>query len=269
MFKGADISKHNGKIDFSIIKNQLDFIILRAAYRGITYRKIYTDEKFFDNIEQINEMNIPVGLYIYSTAVNESEGIKEAEYCLSLAKNYRITYPIIIDIEDETNQGCLSKQELTNIIKAFCETIENNNYYAMFYCSKYWYTTKLDSQALKKYDRWIAQWEAKECEIDCGIWQYTSKGKIVGISGSVDLNYSYKNYPLIIKNNELNKIKNRTYEVGDKVSFDRCYISSDSDISLSSLYHSGIITKIIPGAKNPYLIGDGICWVRESDIKNI
>ena len=98
MFKGADISKHNGKIDFSIIKNQLDFIILRAAYRGITYRKIYTDEKFFDNIEQINEMNIPVGLYIYSTAVNESEAIKEAEYCLSLAKNYRITYPIIIDI---------------------------------------------------------------------------------------------------------------------------------------------------------------------------
>lgn len=50
-----------------------------------------------------------------------------------------------------------------------------------------------------KYDLWLARWaDIKEPGYDCGIWQYSSAGKINGISGSVDLNVALKNYPNII-----------------------------------------------------------------------
>lgn len=109
MLKGVDISKHNGNIDFENLKNNVDFIIIRCAYRGINNRKIFTDEKFKNNIKEANRLNIPVGLYIYSTAKTTDEAIEEAEFCITLAKAYKINYPISIDVEDNKNQGNLSK----------------------------------------------------------------------------------------------------------------------------------------------------------------
>ena len=264
MLKGIDISKHNGNINFENLKNDIDFIIIRCAYRGITNRKIFIDEKFKNNIKEANRLNIPVGLYIYSTARTTDEAIEEAEFCIALAKAYKINYPISIDIEDNKNQGNLSKNQLSNIIKFFCDTIEKNNYYAMYYCNKDWYLNKLDHDILKPYDKWIAQWNKEKCDVVCGIWQYSDKGKADGINGPVDLNYSFKDYSKII--NTIMPNIERDITVGSEVSFNKCYISSDSDNPLNPLYGHGKITKILSNKKNPYLINENDCWIRKEDI---
>ena len=105
-------------------------------------------------------------------------------------------------------QGKLSKNALTAIIKEFCEIMEQAGYYVGIYSNKYWFASQLNDNALKAYDKWVAQYN-KECTYkgDYGIWQHTDKGKVDGIKGYVDLNKCYRNYPTIIKRAKLNGYK--------------------------------------------------------------
>lgn len=86
----------------------------------------------------------------------------------------------------------LSKSERTAITRAFCNTIANSGYTPMVYASKSWFGEHLNASALSSYRIWVAHYAAA-----CGysgrydIWQYTSKGKVSGVSGNVDMNISY------------------------------------------------------------------------------
>lgn len=57
-----------------------------------------------------------------------------------------------------------------------------------------------------------------------------------------------------------------THSIGEDVIYSSCYTSSDSVEPIIKDGH-GKITKIIPGARQPYLIGNGICWVNDGDIR--
>ena len=62
------------------------------------------------------------------------------------------------------------------------------------------------------------------------------------------------------------------YKVGDHVVFSTCYASSIDPIakaiSASEMTRNhGVITKIISGAHNPYLLDSGLCWVNDGDIR--
>ena len=62
---------------------------------------------------------------------------------------------------------------------------------------------------VKKYDIWVASWGDEEklnnsYSWHYGMWQYSSTGEINGIDGEVDLNYAFKDYASIIKENGLN-----------------------------------------------------------------
>ena len=93
----------------------------------------------------------------------------------------------------------------TDIIKTFCSEIEKAGFYAMFYCNLNWLNNYLlKDELLPKYDLWLAQWNIDKPSCTCGIWQYSSTGKIDGIDGNVDLDVSYKNYPEIMKFKGLN-----------------------------------------------------------------
>lgn len=56
------------------------------------------------------------------------------------------------------------------------------------------------------------------------------------------------------------------HSVGEVVNYGTIYASSDSDEGLKPTYTSGEITKIIPGARNPYLIGEGTGWINDGCI---
>ena len=121
------------------------------------------------------------------------------------------SYPIYIDTEYSSSPvragraDHISNANRTAAVKAFCEYAESKGYFAGVYASTSWYNTKLNDSELKGYAHWVAHYAAK-CTYkgDIGMWQYSSSGSVKGISGRVDMNHCYVDYPTVIKNAGLN-----------------------------------------------------------------
>ena len=204
ILSGIDVSKHQGIIDWKKVKQsgKVDFAMIRAAYRGYTEGSIYEDSQFLNNVKGAYNNGIKVGLYFYSSAINETEAKEEANYVLNLVNKYGIKnyikYPIVIDVEDfeGTRNYYLTAEQRADNVKAFCEVIKNAGYTPMIYSYTYFLSSRINMNKLTEYDIWAADYSNK-VNFYTGkytMWQYTDKGNIDGITGNVDLNYGYKNY---------------------------------------------------------------------------
>ena len=194
---GIDVSKWNGTIDWKAVKNSgVNFVIIRCGYRGSSTGALVEDPKFKANIKGATDAGIKVGVYFFSQAVNKAEAVEEASMTLELIKNYKISYPVFLDVEGSGGRGDkIDKATRTDVIKAYCETIQNAGYTAGVYANKSWLTSKIDASQLGKYKIWLAQYAATPTYTGrYDMWQYKSTGKISGISGNVDLNISYLGY---------------------------------------------------------------------------
>lgn len=199
---GIDVSKYQGKIDWNKVKaSGIEFAMIRCGYRGYTAGGLNEDEWFYYNVKNAYANNVKVGLYFYSSAVDEKEGMEEANYVLDLINKYNfkniITHPIAFDVEDfeGTRSFNLTIDERTKVTNAFCSTIEKSGFIPMIYSYTYFLDTKLNMNNLKNYKVWIADYYGNTWyKGSFDMWQYTSKGKIDGILGDVDLNYLYVNY---------------------------------------------------------------------------
>jgi len=201
--KGIDVSTFQGVIDWNKVKkNEVQFAILRGSY-GRTGK----DEKFELNYKNAKAAGVPVGYYHYTYADTIEKATQEANFVIGILKGKQFEYPIWFDIEDKSIAG-LSAATLTKIAKTFCDKVAAAGYYVGIYASKGWLTSKLDVKALKDYDVWVAQWNDK-CTYTGAytMWQYSDSGKIKGISGNVDKDYAYKDYPKIMKEKGLNGYK--------------------------------------------------------------
>ena len=70
---------------------------------------------------------------------------------------------------------------------------------------------------MKLYDKWIAQWsKTVSVSYKYGMWQYSSQGTVNGLSGNIDLDYAYLDYPEIMKKNGLNGFEKETISEPDK-----------------------------------------------------
>ena len=185
--KGIDISEHQGDINFDLLKGSIDFAMVRTSYGSF-----YKDKKHEKNILGLEKINVPYGLYhfSYSTSVNGAK--KEALSFVNLIKKYKPLYPVVVDIEYSNVTSNVTSDTLKEIADIFCQTLEENGYYAMIYSSLDYFNNKLNSSKLDKYDKWLAEWRSKPTYKKAfGIWQYTSKGNIKGINGNVDISYLY------------------------------------------------------------------------------
>jgi len=198
---GIDVSKYQGTINWKAVKSSgVQFVIIRAGFRGYGSGALVEDTKFKSNIQGALAAGLDVGIYFFSQAINEVEAVEEASLCIELAKGYRIKYPIFIDTETSGGNGTgradsLSTAQRTSVCKAFCETIQSRGYRTGIYTSKSWFEKKLDMSQLSQYLIWLAQWTDKPTyggKYD--VWQYTSKGQVAGISGNVDMNFSYMTF---------------------------------------------------------------------------
>lgn len=201
-YKGIDVSKWQGDIEWAKVKaDGVQFAMLRCG----TGAKGGSKDKFFEqNYKQAREHGIFLGAYYYTYAKTVDQAKRDADNVLEWIKGKKFEYPIVFDIEDST-QANLGKTKISAIIKAFCEKIEKAGYYVMVYANKDWLENRIDEEVKTKYDVWLAQWTNKPTyKGNYGVWQYTSKGKVNGISGNVDMDISYKNYPAIMKASGLN-----------------------------------------------------------------
>ncbi len=259
MKKGIDVSEHNGDINMEKVKNEgIEFVIIRIGY-GKNQSQI--DKKFRANYENAIKNNIPIGIYLYSYAITEEDAKKEAELVLNNIKGLKIEYPIFIDMEDADNYKAkrnVSNETCINICETFCLEIEKAGYYAGIYANLEWFNKKLNSSKLDKFDKWVAQWDDKcTYQNKYGIWQYSSKGKINGINGNVDLNYAIYNYPEVIRKTKLNHLESitddymyYTIQSGDNLS----KIASTYKTTWQEIYN---LNKEIIG-DNPNLIYEGM-----------
>lgn len=208
---GIDVSHHQGVIDWKKVKNDnIDFAIIRAGFRGYGESgSLNKDTRFDYNIKNAISNNIDVGVYFFSQATTVEEAIEEANYTLNLIKGYKITYPVIIDVEyaNEAHSGRadnVSKETRTQIVIAFCERIKEEGYIPMFYSDKWFLTDNLDASKLQNYEYWLAHYtgatrdnpflKPSNYKGKYSMWQYSAKGQVDGISTNVDLNIGYKQY---------------------------------------------------------------------------
>ena len=193
--RGIDVSKFQGSINWSQVKaSGVDFAIIRVGYRGYGSGALVEDSQFRANIQGASSAGIPVGLYFYSQAVNEEEAVEEASMVLSLCGGYRLNYPIYYDTEYVAGGRAngISRETRTACAVAFCETIRNAGYSAGVYSYASWFYNSLSYANISKYSIWIAQYrDTLDFKYSYKIWQYSSKGRVPGISANVDMNIAY------------------------------------------------------------------------------
>lgn len=213
---GIDVSStgQGGKTDFQKVKSSgIDFVILAAGFSGNGKGdKPSTDTStpptipstyFEKDYANATAAGLKIGVYYYSYAQNTAEAICDAKDVLRFIKGKKIEYPIYYDLEDKSIRG-LGKQKLTEIALAFTTEIQKAGYIAGIYASLDWFETRLDYNTLSNNcEIWLAQWNSSH-NLSCGLWQYSDAGKVNGISGNVDLNYAYKDYPTLVRLTGLN-----------------------------------------------------------------
>lgn len=210
--KGIDVSQWQGTIDWEKVKAAgIEFAMIRAGYGQNNI-----DPQFKRNISECNRVGIPCGIYWFSYAYTEAMAIREAEYALAAVEPYTLEYPIAFDWEGDSlnyakkNGVTPTKALVSAMARVFCKRLEQAKYYAQVYTNPSYLSTYFDADIPKEFDIWLAQWPTKPDPNNKpaqagGIWQYTSSGSVNGISGRVDMDASYYDYPAIIKANGLNQ----------------------------------------------------------------
>ena len=201
---GIDVSKHNGAIDWTRVKTsgKAGFAILRAGYGKTASQK---DPRFEEYYRGAKSVGIPVGAYWYSYAVSPEEAKQEAAVCIEVLKGKQFDYPIYMDVEEKA-QLALGKDKLSAIVSAFLSTLEAAGYWVGLYMSASPLTDYITPDLRKKYAIWVAHYGVTKPAYsgEYGMWQHSSTGSVSGISGAVDLDECYKDYPAAIKQKGLN-----------------------------------------------------------------
>ena len=198
---GIDVSYWNGTINWQKVKNDgIKYAFIRVGYRG--YGKTGTidnDSTFKRNITEAKKYGIKVGVYFFSQAITTAEAREEANYTLKQIKGYGLDMPVVIDYEyaggseGRLTNANLSKTAATNIVMEFCKTIKSGGYTPMVYANYSMLNYDLNKSTIdSSYKVWLAHYSTSTSYSGkYEFWQHTSKGKVSGISGSVDINVWY------------------------------------------------------------------------------
>ena len=206
---GVDVSYYNGNIDWQQVADSgVSFAMIRIGYRRNADGVIIEDVCAAQNIRGALDAGLEVGVYFFSTAVNEAEAIEEAAWTVNYIKDYHITFPVAYDCEgynDETSrmyQAGLTIDQRSWHASVFLTTVAGQGYTPMMYGSSYHLTNSWRIEHLEQnYQIWVAQWPSEvpvypdEGSSSYGrthkMWQYTDRGTVPGISGAVDLDVFY------------------------------------------------------------------------------
>jgi lysozyme len=185
--KGIDVSHHNGSIDWKKVKaDEIKFVFIKAT-QGINYSKV---DYFRNQAPKALGNGLQVGAYHYAVFSTVPEAICEAQYFLSVIKDYKLTYPPVLDLEE--NKENASKKQLTDAAIAFMDVLKHAGYQPVLYTGKSFLEAELDEKRIE-YPLWIARYN-DELGRKADIWQYSSTGKVDGIKGNVDMNIAYRDF---------------------------------------------------------------------------
>lgn len=189
--KGIDVSYHNGTIDWKRVKqSEVEYAIIRCGYG--TNDKNQDDKKWEENVKGCIDNNIPYGVYLYSYADTVEKASSEADHAIRLLQGKKLKYPVYYDLEEDKLRDKISKQTIADIAQTFCDKLSAKGYTVGIYANKDWFTNYLTDSRFNNWTKWVAQYNTV-CNFKgkYDMWQCSSTGRVPGISGNVDLNYSY------------------------------------------------------------------------------
>lgn len=200
MKKGIDISKWNGKIDFVQVKNSgVEFVIIREGYR----KRI--DPRFLEYVEESKKAGLVVlGIYHFLYTRSVRDAILEARSAVSNAKKAGLKPDEIIifsdyeydTVKDAKKAGIiLTKEDCNTHVQAFCAEVTKLGYKPGIYTNLDYHRHYYTAQTISQYPIWLADYTDGP-DFSCVVQQYTSKGRVPGISGNVDMNYYYGNFKM-------------------------------------------------------------------------
>lgn len=202
-----DVSQWQDVIDWEKAKTHIDGAILRAGYG-----QNHIDGQFERNASECNRLGIPCGAYWFSYARNADMARQEAEYLLTAVKPYRMELPLAFDFEYDSveaakkNGVIITKDLATEMVRAFCETIEQGGYWALFYANPDYLSRYFDANLPDRFGLWLAEWGRSSPSRSCAIWQHSSKGVVPGIRGDVDMDKTVTDFKSVIAGAGLNHL---------------------------------------------------------------
>ncbi len=201
-YVGADISKHNGTVNFRSMKAAgIDYVMIRVGARGYSTGQLSLDDNFVENIEDAIDAGLDIGVYFYSQAVTLEEATQEANFVAQNLAPYKehINYPVAFDMESVPNDKAridgLSREDKTSISAAFLSGMQAAGYIPMLYGNKEWLIKNIDLAQLQNYDVWLSEDEdIPDYPYQYTMWQYTTTGVLNGITGDANLNICFVSY---------------------------------------------------------------------------
>ena len=193
-----DVSEWQGDIDWAKAKaDGVEGVIIRLGYGWGNN----ADRKAQRNISECKRLGIPFGIYWYSYADTPSIAKEEGADVVAKLKQFGVNpsdlaYPVYYDLEKWTWEGHQPPTDpnvYNDIVNNWYSALQSAGYKNL---SVYSYTSYLQGP-LKHADiyaktTWVAQYGARmgfdSFPTDSRGWQYTSSGKVDGISGNVDMN---------------------------------------------------------------------------------
>ena len=193
-----DVSGWQGDIDWAKAKaDGVEGAIIRLGYGEGNN----ADKKAQRNISECKRLGIPFGIYWYSYADTPALAKEEGTDVVAKLKQFGVNpsdlaYPVYYDLEKWTWEGHQPPTDpnvYNNIVNNWYSALQSAGYKNL---GVYSYTSYLQGP-LKHADiyaktTWVAQYGARmgfdSFPTNSRGWQYTSTGKVDGISGNVDMN---------------------------------------------------------------------------------
>ena len=186
IYQGIDVSSWQGTINFEQVKNAgIDIVYIKSS-EG----RSYIDPYFERNYQNAKANGLKVGFYHYVTARSVEQAQEQANFFARVISGKEPDCKLAMDFE---SFGNLSVNQINEISKAFLETLQNvTNKEVLIYSNSYSART-IFSRDLTIYPLWVANYGVSEPggndKWDTWVgWQYTSTGRVSGISGNVDRN---------------------------------------------------------------------------------
>ena len=202
---GIDVSSYQETIDWAQVKESgIEFVMIRAGYRGATRGALREDTNFQTNYNGAKEAGLKVGVYFFSQAITEAEAEEEAGYVLQLLQGKELDYPVVFDWEiaevldngvDISRTKSVTGDEVTAFAQAFCKKIDKAGFNAAVYFNRNLAYEYYDLEEIDQFDFWLAEYRPIPAfYYDFQIWQYSDNAQVRGIPTPVDINISFKEY---------------------------------------------------------------------------
>lgn len=185
---GIDISHHQGRINWEVLKNQA--LIERSPIRFILIKATEGSDRldpcFADNFQQAYDYGFTRGAYHFYSRFSSPEA--QARWFIANVPLEKGDLPPVLDVEHKPND--VSVEQFQADVLAWLDIVEQHyGVPPIIYTYYKFKLANLDSPMFDRYPYWIAHYYVDRVEYkgEWKFWQHTDAGRLPGIKGYVDL----------------------------------------------------------------------------------